>query len=110
MKLLDRITEQINEASNTNPYIRLMEKNKVKLDSIMGMNKRIEAIKTSIDKDVLPSTASQRFKDVRKKQIEDFNKMIKTHQNFKNNTNKTQKSIDDIYVEMVNFLKPYKNI
>jgi len=95
--------------ANSNPYTRLLERNKSKLEKIMICNRRIKAIFSALEKDTLPETATQRFKDARKKQISECKLLISKHENFKD-AEKTQKSIDSIHELMIDFLKPYSKL
>jgi hypothetical protein len=94
---------------NQNTYTKLLAKNEAKLNKIKSMYNRIKAIYNLLQKDVLPETATQRFKDVRKKQISECKSLISKHDKFRD-AEKTQRSIDNIYNEMVDLLKPYSKI
>ena len=75
--------------SNTNPKLRLLAKNKSKLDRILVNSRRVKAIFTALLRDNLPDTASARFKEVRKKQISDCRALVTRHEKF-SSSEKTQ--------------------
>jgi hypothetical protein len=89
---------------HTNPYIRLLNRNQSKLNNLQIAFRKIQIIHELLTNDLPFSNEKLNLK--RSTQIAECKLLIEQYSNFIN-SEKTQQSIDNIYLASANFLSPF---